>query len=114
MHKVILKKGSNIRVTKGHPWVYSNEIDNFSLLKELPAGSIVELVDHASYFIAIGYFNPRSLISVRLMSYNKSEKLDKEFFVKKKENVLSFLEKIFPIKKNKFIFFGWFNIKGNG
>jgi len=114
MHKVILKKGSNIRVTKGHPWVYSNEIDNFSLLKELPAGSIVELVDHASYFVAIGYFNPRSLISVRLMSYNKSEKLDKEFFVKKIENALSFREKIFANQENEIDFCRLIHSEGDG
>ena len=57
------------RLLMGHPWVFSNEIIIDRPAKALPQGSVVRLVDSHNRFLGIGYFNPHSLISVRVLSY---------------------------------------------
>jgi len=78
MLTIKLKKKEERRVLRGHPWVFSNEV------QDLPAdavpGEAVEVRDNAGKFIGRGYVNPRSLIAVRILT-RKQEDLDAAFFV---------------------------------
>ncbi len=80
MRTLRLKKKEERRVLRGHPWIFSNE------LQDLPAdavpGEAVEVRDHAGSFIGRGYFNPRSLIAVRLLT-RRAEEIDGAFFTKR-------------------------------
>ena len=78
MTKVILKKKISNRVLNGHPWIFGNEI-NF-LEGEVAAGDIVEVLTHEKKFLGKGYYNPQSQISVRLLTRNKQEEVNEEFF----------------------------------
>jgi len=82
MNLIELPREPALRVRQGHPWIYRNEIprvaDNF------PAGGLVELVDFRGRFIAIGYYNPKSVISIRVLSRER-EKIDEGFFRKRIE-----------------------------
>src|SRR5262245_1153141 len=55
------------RVRAGAPWAFSNEIVMDGAAKALPPGSAVVLADDKGNALGVGYFNPRSLIAVRLM-----------------------------------------------
>jgi len=81
--KLHIKKQHDIRVNAGSPWVYSNEIANFSELKSLAKGSLVEIHTPMRGALAVGYFNASHLISARILSYDLSEKINEEFFAKK-------------------------------
>ncbi len=81
--KVIIKAKLEKRLIEGSPWVFSNEIENFSALKKLSNGSLVEIQIFKQPHFAVAYFNPHSLISCRILSYNAVEKIDEEFFEKK-------------------------------
>ncbi len=61
-----------------HPWIFSNEI----IKKEnITPGSIV-LVEEQRKIIGTGFYNPHSLIAIRLFSYTE-EKFDRDFLLKK-------------------------------
>src|SRR5947209_6391802 len=61
-----LRAGSDRRFRSGHPWVYSNELQDSP--KGVEPGAPVELRDPAGGFLARGYGNPASLIAFRALS----------------------------------------------
>src|SRR5436309_13391295 len=64
MPVVRLGKNQDRRLRSGHPWVFSNEIE--SIAKGLEPGSEVVVQDHRGVPVAVGLYNPHSLIAVRL------------------------------------------------
>ena len=83
MGKVVLRKGGDKRILKGHLWIFSNEIKEIKGNPKI--GDIVEIYQYDGEFFGVGFFNPHSLISVRLLSREKIE-IDHNFF---KERILS-------------------------
>lgn len=75
MEKVILRKTS--RVLDGHLWIFSNEL--LESPKNYEPGSFVEVYDRQNNFMGIGYINPNSLISIRLLT-RKKEDIGADFF----------------------------------
>lgn len=61
-----LRRGMDRRFRSGHPWVYSNELEESP--KGIEPGEWVELRDSSGKFLARGFGNPRSLISFRSLS----------------------------------------------
>ena len=59
-----LKKGGTRRLRLGHPWIFSNELQD---VPQLLPGSIVRVESPGGETAGTGYFNPRCLISVRLL-----------------------------------------------
>jgi 23S rRNA (cytosine1962-C5)-methyltransferase len=80
MRTIKLKKKEERRVQRGHPWVFSNEV------QDLPAdavpGELVEVRDFSGGFLGRGYVNPRSLIAVRILT-RKQEDMDAAFFTER-------------------------------
>lgn len=74
-----LRPGQDRRIRNGSPWVFSNEIDMDRTAKELSPGTLVELQSAGGGRLACGYFNARSLISVRLLASGGTE-IDESFF----------------------------------
>lgn len=66
-----LKKGEDIRVRAGHPWVYSNELQGSP--KGIAPGAWIELQDASGQFLAWGSGNAHSLIAFRVVSRDLQE-----------------------------------------
>jgi 23S rRNA (cytosine1962-C5)-methyltransferase len=81
MARVYLRKEIKKRIEKGHPWVYKNEVDKIE--GDYSIGDIVEVCNFKGKFIGKGYINPNSLILIRIMTRDKNEKIDEEFFRKR-------------------------------
>jgi 23S rRNA (cytosine1962-C5)-methyltransferase len=62
-----LKKGGDIRLRSGHPWVFSNELQESP--KGIVPGELVEIQTLNGQFMARGYGNPQSLIAFRALSF---------------------------------------------
>ncbi len=77
MKTVKLKQKEERRILRGHPWVFSNELDRSPV--DFTPGEIVDVLDHAGRFIGRGYINPHSLIAVRLLT-RKQEEINVGFF----------------------------------
>lgn len=62
---VRFKPKAHQRAQRGHPWIYSNEVEMDAATKALPAGSLVQVVTSGGEVLDHGWFNPATLISVR-------------------------------------------------
>ena len=71
MRTILLKKKEDRRIKRGHPWVFSNEVQ--ALPADVVPGELVEVRDFAAGFIGRGYANPRSLITVRILTRTREE-----------------------------------------
>jgi 23S rRNA (cytosine1962-C5)-methyltransferase len=89
MQKIHLRRTK--RLNSGHLWIFSNEIHED--LKGYEQGSLVEVFDKHETFLGIGYINPKSLISARLLSRNR-EKIDAGFLRKRIMSAVSLRERI--------------------
>ncbi|NIK77383.1 23S rRNA (cytosine1962-C5)-methyltransferase [Paenibacillus castaneae] len=76
--KIFLQKTRKKRLEQGQPWVYASEIDR--LEGEAKPGDLVDVVTHQGRYLATGYWNPKSQITVRIVAYQPIEKMDTEFF----------------------------------
>src|SRR6188472_2648099 len=80
MIKVYLAKKISRRVVEGHPCIFSNEVDRVE--GDVAGGETVTVFTHDNKFVGSGYINPKSQIIVRLLTRDKSEVIDEEFFYK--------------------------------
>ena len=78
MKKVVLNRKISNRVVSGHPWIFSNEIDLMD--DALEAGHIADVYTYDHKFVGRGYFNPVSMIPIRLLTRNKAEEINAAFF----------------------------------
>lgn len=75
---VKLARGRQARVAVGHPWVYRTEVEKIE--GDFTPGDIVEVADPRGRFLGRGYINPASQILVRILTRDREEKIDREFF----------------------------------
>ena len=92
MQDLYLKPKEHHRIQKGHLWVFSNELAN--LPRDIASGETVQLFTHDKKFMGTGFYNPHSLIAIRLIS-RKDEQPDHDFFLKKFLEALKLRELIY-------------------
>lgn len=91
-----LRKDEDRRIRAGHVWVFSNEIDvRATPLAGIEPGSPVELHDARGQFLGRGYVNPRSLISVRLLTRDPRQPIDESLLRARLAGALRLREKLF-------------------
>jgi 23S rRNA (cytosine1962-C5)-methyltransferase len=81
MIKIHLRKKISRRVADGHPWIFANEVDRTE--GTVSGGETVSVFTHDNKFVGRGYINPKSQILVRLLTRNKNEEINDEFFYKR-------------------------------
>jgi len=64
--QVVLKKKEERRILAGHPWAFSNEIAE--VRGEPSIGDVVELRTAGGITLGVGFYNPHSLIALRLLA----------------------------------------------
>lgn len=74
---VILKKGEGRTLKSGGAWVFDNEIAGVK--GEYENGDIVAVEDFDGYFMGWGFYNPKSKISVRIMSRKRENEITEDF-----------------------------------
>ena len=92
---VRLAPGRHKRVRAGHPWVYSNEIAMTREAKGLPPGIVVRLHDSADGPLGAATFNPRPLISARLLTPDPDAAIDGDFLAARLARALGLRERLF-------------------
>ncbi len=75
--QLILRPGREKPVIQQHPWVFSGAIA--SMCGDPEPGDIVDVLDSDGYFLAQGYWNPRSAIQARLLSW-RDERIDDDWW----------------------------------
>ncbi len=95
MKSIILNKNISRRVELGHPWIFGNEVNRGKLLDASPqAGEIVNVLTHDKNFIGRGYTNPQSQIMVRLLTRDKNENIDDNFFINRIQKAWNYRQQI--------------------
>ncbi|MDR1788036.1 MAG: class I SAM-dependent rRNA methyltransferase [Treponema sp.] len=85
MKRIILKRGEEIRIRAGHPWVYDNEIDKVVLpgpagnAAHLECGETVDVESFRKEYLGRAFANPASKIAARICTPSK-DGIDEGFF----------------------------------
>ncbi|HPI20902.1 MAG TPA: class I SAM-dependent rRNA methyltransferase [Candidatus Kapabacteria bacterium] len=93
METIQIKSNAFKRLSTGHLWVYSNELTEIPKLKP---GTIVKAVINKSNQKSFGlaFYNPHSLISLRLLSTEKE--INADFFIERIKKANSMRREIYP------------------
>jgi len=102
--KVYLKRDRRKRLEQGHPWVYNNEI--IKTEGELSPGCDVEIVNHNGVYLAMGYYNNNSVITVRVTGYEQDVTLDRALLLKRIKAAKAWRDSRLPGENNCRLIFG--------
>jgi 23S rRNA (cytosine1962-C5)-methyltransferase len=92
MIPVILKRKIGLRIENGHPWIFGNEIEETE--ETVKPGDIVTVFNADKKFIGKGYINPKSQITIRLMTRKENEEIDASFIQRRIEAAWLYRRKI--------------------
>ena len=81
MAEVCLKRGEEMDVAQGSLWIYDNEVDWYT--DTCRNGDVVDVLDSRRRFVAKGFFNARSKVVVRILTKDREEVIDREFFARR-------------------------------
>jgi 23S rRNA (cytosine1962-C5)-methyltransferase len=102
---LFLKRNEDRRLSAGHLWVYSNEVDTGkSPLSGFEPGSLAVIQSAAGKTLGAGYVNPRSLICARLLTRRPRAALDAGFFERRLRSALSLRESLFEQPYYRLVF----------
>ena len=94
MDSLKLKAGHDRRVKRGHPWVYSNEIDvEATPLKGITPGATMRVLDSDGGLIGHGHTSPANLIAVRLLS--RDADVPDDLIVRRLERALRWRQQLY-------------------
>ena len=77
MAKAVLRKTRESRVRSGHPWVFASDIERVE--GNFEPGDVVDVVSSHNTYLGRAFYNPRSQISLRMLTTH-DEPVDEAFF----------------------------------
>jgi 23S rRNA (cytosine1962-C5)-methyltransferase len=92
MSKVYLKRKISNRIASGHPWIFNNEVEKIE--GSVNGGEAVEVFTHDKKFVGKGYINPKSQILVRLLTRNKLDEINEQFFLNRIQQCWEYRKKL--------------------
>jgi 23S rRNA (cytosine1962-C5)-methyltransferase len=94
---IILPKGpkGRARAHSGSPWIFSNEIRMDEAAKSITPGAVVNVRGEDGRAFGTGYFNPKSLIAIRLWSDDCDVAIDRDFFAVRLKRALALRSAIY-------------------
>jgi len=92
MPSVKLKKGREKSFKRKHPWIFSGAIDTTKDISK--NGETVEIISGDGKFLGYGSYSSHSQISVRVLSFNPDDIIDKSLSSKKLKMLFSFAKKL--------------------
>lgn len=90
-----LKPREERRLRAGHLWVYSNEIDTGPDFRHIEPGALCRVHDSRDKPLGIGYVNPKTLLSVRILSSEANAVIDRAWFAQRIADALALRERIY-------------------
>jgi 23S rRNA (cytosine1962-C5)-methyltransferase len=89
-----LRTGAKGRLKPGHPWIYADQLLKFD--RPVKPAEVVTVLTADGKFVGRGYYNPKSLITVRLLTF-KDEAIDRDFFGRRLKECLEKRKDLFDI-----------------
>ena len=97
-----LKFSGGRRLNQGHPWIFSNELEKID--KAIPPGEICSVLFPSGATAGTGFFNPHSLISLRLLKIGPDE-LEKDFVHARLKRAMEYRRELGAAESGR-VFFG--------
>ena len=91
MASVKLKKGRDRSINRKHPWIFSGAIESTKDILE--NGETVEIISYDGKLLGYGSYSKHSQISVRVLTFNSDEKIDKQFMIRRITNSINYRNK---------------------
>jgi len=92
--RIILKPGREASLLKGHPWIFSGAVASIDGL--LVPGDTAVALSHKGNPLALGFYNPVSDISFRLLSTDTTTSINEFFWRKRIRAAMALREKVVP------------------
>jgi 23S rRNA (cytosine1962-C5)-methyltransferase len=102
MAKFFLRKKIGDRILLGHPWIFATEIGDSE--GDYEAGDIVDVYSYGGSFVGKGYVNPASQIRIRLLTRDKNETIDEQFFHNRIAEAWAYRQQIGYVENCRLIF----------
>jgi 23S rRNA (cytosine1962-C5)-methyltransferase len=106
---IIVPKGQRSKGRAGSPWIFSNEIRMDEAAKAITPGALVNVRGEDGRAFGTGYFNPRSLIAVRLLADDCDIVVDAGFFAERLKRALTLRSSLYDRP-----FYRLFHAEGDG
>jgi len=106
---ITVPKGQRAKARDGSPWIFSNEIRMDPAAKALSPGAVVNVRGEDGREFGTGYFNPKSLIAVRLLAQDCDVVIDAAFFEQRLRGALALRDALFDRP-----FYRLFHAEGDG
>ena len=90
--QVCLRPGEALDLRGGRLLIYENEIQWVD--DTCQNGDVVEVLDDREHFVAYGFFNALSKITVRILSFEKNDTIDAAFFRKRLHDAWAFRQRL--------------------
>ena len=87
MQQIFLKPTRERPVVNGHPWIFSGAIER--IVGDDQQVGVADVFDSKKNWLARGFYNPKSQLRVRLLTWQKEE-IDKTFFTRRLSQALTF------------------------
>lgn len=97
MHTVQINPERTKNILGGHPWIFSGALQR---KPDAPDGSLVRVLSNKQ-FLGIGYYNSRTDIAVRMLSY-RDEAIDAGFFAERFRLIRRRKEEWLPARTNAY------------
>ena len=92
---IVIKPREGRRARAGAPWIFSNEIVMEGAAKALPPGTVADIKFDDGQDFGSGFFNPKSLIAVRLFARATGAAADEKFFVARLTRALALRDRLY-------------------
>ena len=99
---VILKKGEGRTIKAGGAWIYDNEIDRIE--GDFTPGDIITVQDFDGYPMGYGFINPKSKITIRMMTRDANVTIDDTFLRNRVEAAWRYRKSVTDISSCRVIF----------
>jgi 23S rRNA (cytosine1962-C5)-methyltransferase len=95
--RIFLKPGREKALQHGHPWIFSGAIAS---VEGKPApGDVVAAADATGKFLGVGFYNPNSDITFRLLTKKVEDRLDDSFWKKRIKFALALRQQLVQADK---------------
>lgn len=94
---ISLKPHGQKRLGRGHPWIYSNEVEMDQAAKAVPPGGLVRLCDPQGRYLATAFFNRHPLIAARVLTRDESVAIDTHFLAGRLRRALAIRERLVDV-----------------
>src|SRR5713226_8156925 len=84
----------------GHLWIFSGALQQPP--RWIEAGGLVDVKSATGQFVARGYYNPRTDIAVRILTYASDELIDGDFFYQRIDRALALRQVFDPALTNAY------------